>query len=260
MYVRCDLKVKVLFSSDSLYSNKPELLFLEVRAKDKRLLLGVVYRPPHCGNLDTIEEVLSRFAPAYSDVIVMGDFNAPQADTGRWDVRQLQNTFNTFNLNVLPTGPTCHVTRAGRESHTTLDLMVTTQAKVLNHGQFSVDYISFHDLIFLSYSLKTPKFRPKFLVTRDLKSLDDVTLLAEAALSPWGTIRDLPDVNSKVEEFNNLVVDLLDRLAPEKQIRVTRPPAPWMTETIKDLKPRGKQHLGNGRGQRQNRTDRCTTY
>lgn len=135
------------------------------------------------------------------------------------------------------------MTRAERESHTTLDLTITVQDKVLNHGQFSVDYISFHDLIYLSYSLKTPKFTPKYLLKRDLSSLNDLALLAEAAESPWETIRELADLDQKVELFNELIIDLFNRLAPERQIRVTRPPAPWMTENIKALKSKREAAL-----------------
>ena len=244
MYLREDIKFKVLHVSDPQYSSKPEMLFVEARFLQARILLGAIYRPPNAGCLNNIEQVLSELAPEYDHKLIMGDLNADWGqDSG--DTRQLKNIFDLFELSVVPSGPTCHVKNARIDSHTTLDLTVTNADRVVNSGQFSVPYISIHDLIYVTYSIRTPKFKPKFIQRRDFKNLNLIELQRNAELTDWEEIRDVGNMDRKIELFNSKILTLYDELAPLEKKRVTRPANPWLDETIKRLQKNRDKTLRN---------------
>ena len=69
MYVRDDLKFKLIFKSESNYSNKPEILLVEVGTVNGKILIGVIYRPPNHGNLTDIEEALGAYSSNYDHII-----------------------------------------------------------------------------------------------------------------------------------------------------------------------------------------------
>ena len=251
MYVRKDLKFKVVYNSDPQYSVKTEILLVEVKMNSKPVLLGVFYRPPTTGFLNQVEEVLAEFVPRYEHFICLGDWNADWS-LDRWDVNQLKFMFDSLNLEVVPSAPTCHVVNARVNSHTTLDLIVTSNIdRVANHGQFSVPFISIHDVIFASYSLRAPKFKPKFLEIRDFKNLNVENLVRVANELQWETVEQQATMEQKVDCFNDLLLGLYDSLAPVRNIRVTRPSSPWMSDAIinlrkiRDLKLRAWKRSGS---------------
>jgi len=55
---------------------------------------------------------------------------------------------------------------------------------VLNFDQFAVPGISRHDLIFVKYSIKLPKFKSKIISHRELNKIENDARLADAALLP----------------------------------------------------------------------------
>ena len=56
-------------------------------------------------------------------------------------------------------------------------------------------------------------------------------------MAPWGNIEavDDDDVDNKVTIFENIHKEIIDKHAPMRTFRVTRPATPWLTTEIKDL-------------------------
>ncbi|KAJ4430333.1 hypothetical protein ANN_22549 [Periplaneta americana] len=80
-----------------------------------------------------------------------------------------------------------------------------------------------------------PKATPKCIQYRDLRHINNASLISDALLLPWRDVWTLCTVDEKVQAFNNLVITLYDKHAPIKTRRITRPPAPWMTTEIRSL-------------------------
>ena len=61
--------------------------------------------------------------------------------------------------------------------------------------------------------------------------------MQDMSLAPWGNIEavDDDDVDNKVTIFENIHKEIIDKHAPFRTFRVTRPAAPWLTDEIKDL-------------------------
>uniref|UniRef100_A0A8D9AWN4 Endonuclease/exonuclease/phosphatase domain-containing protein n=1 Tax=Cacopsylla melanoneura TaxID=428564 RepID=A0A8D9AWN4_9HEMI len=76
IYLRDGIDFSVLICSDGNAARKIEYLLVEVRYCNKKLILGVVYRPPEIVYSEDLESLLSTFLPHFDDVIIMGDFNA----------------------------------------------------------------------------------------------------------------------------------------------------------------------------------------
>ena len=80
------------------------------------------------------------------------------------------------------------------------------------------------------------------LTRRDFRNFDPEKFKFDMSMAPWGNIEavDDDDVDNKVTIFENIHKEIIDKHAPLRTFRVTRPATPWLTEEIKDL--RSEEH------------------
>ena len=231
IFVRNEIKAKVVAKS-TLNSPGIEYMFVEITVGMKRVLIVVVYWPPKTGSLTELEDPLSQFTTRYNDIIIMGDFNCDLNTPLTSSANNFIDTVNSYNLQILELSPT-HVSLG---TETWIDhAIVSDTSKVLTYGQICVPGISKHDLLFLVYSVKCPKFKHKIVHYRDYKNIDVAAFNEDNASAPWQDVYKQLTLNSKVEAFNSIVTDLFDKHAPWKSRRVTRPAAPWLSSDIKKL-------------------------
>jgi len=231
-YVRSELRTSVLHASDTSRQNRPEYLFLDVCFNNTHVLIGVCYRAPNLGFLEEFEEVLLDLMASYSHVVVMGDFNSDLLGPATYDQTHLTNMFYSCNMTVLPLQATHHTAN----TNTWLDIMtVSDPDHVVHYGQLPAPGLSNHDLVFCVYRLITPKSKPSVISYRDYKHIDKDALLNDARGAPWGDVGLAVTVDDKVEAFTNIMHNLLDKHAPLISRRVTRGPAPWITDDIRIL-------------------------
>ncbi|XP_045502910.1 uncharacterized protein LOC123699906 [Colias croceus] len=160
----------------------------------------------------------------------MGDFNTCLLKD---DVRskRLLSTADSFNLHVLPLNPTHFFPNC---SPSLLDLILVSNTDlVVKHGQLPAEAFSYHDLLFLSYKLRSPKIKPQILMQRSFGDMDLNRLADDAEKLDWGQVYGASDVNDMVTVFNSLLTQLYDIHAPIKPVRIKQLPAPWLTKEIK---------------------------
>ncbi|KAI5729835.1 hypothetical protein M8J76_007088 [Diaphorina citri] len=144
---------------------------------------------------------------------------------------QLRDRFSSLNLHILPTDTTHHTA----SSHTLLDLMVVgNERSVLTHGKLPIGS-SDHDLLYLAFNLYSSRPRPKLITCRNFKDLNLEHFARDAVAADWNSVYSLPDIDSKVLAFNNLVLSLFDKHAPFHTFLAKQRPAPWMTHEIKHI-------------------------
>ena len=116
-------------------------------------------------------------------------------------------------------------------------MLTSCPENVKAHGVVDTPGISDHCMTFLAYSLKKPKFKPKMITRRDFRNFDKNAYLHDMSIAPWGNIEavDDDDVDNKVTIFENIHKDIINKHAPFRTFRVTRPAAPWLTDEIKEL-------------------------
>jgi hypothetical protein len=140
--------------------------------------------------------------------------------------------FYASSMTLLPLQATHHTST----SDTLLDLIAVADRKaVVSHGQIPFPALSGHDLIYLVYGLRSPRQMPKIITYRDYKNINFHALFGEASNLNWQCIYATNDVNVMVRELNYGLKYLFEKYVPLVERRVTRDPAPWITDGIRQL-------------------------
>ena len=84
--------------------------------------------------------------------------------------------------------------------------------------------------------MRVPRFQPRFKFLRNEKELDESAFKEDFSLLRLDVVYGLESPADMVDALNSLMKDCLDRHAPLRRVKVTRPPAPWLqTEEIRQL-------------------------
>jgi exonuclease III len=232
MYVRSDLRSQVVYTQPGGSVAAPEMLFVSVSVGCLRILVCTVYCPPRARNLEALEEAVANFSTEYDKVVILGDFNINLLTVSPSE-RFLRNLAFCSNMKIIDLNPTHH---HNIESESWIDhIIVSDSVHVNNSGQVPVPEISKHDLIFVTLSLRAPKPPPKFVTFRNFRHTDMDRLKREADDLQWDGVLEATGIDEKVQKLNNIIIEFFDRHAPLRTARCTKPPAPWLTDEIRQM-------------------------
>ena len=85
---------------------------------------------------------------------------------------------------------------------------------------------------------------------RDIRNFKDDKFIDDIADTDWSEVYTTDNANDKADIFERKFSTILDKHAPFKTFRVTRPPSPWLTDEIKaqmDLRDRYKNKFNQQR-------------
>ena len=68
----------------------------------------------------------------------------------------------------------------------------------------------------------------RYKIIRDEKNVDMAAYYTDVSSLPFSAVYAFSDPEDMLESFNILIQDCIDRHAPIKRIKVTRPPCPWL--------------------------------
>ena len=216
---------------------QPEMIFIEITVGVVKIAMGVIYKSPLIPYtvFAAIHENIAYISAKYEHMVILGDLNI---DHLKMDSAQLKflNTYlvEPFALKQLIDEPT----RITKTSSTLIDLILASNSEnVKTTGVIDTPGISDHCLIFMAYSLKKPKFKPKIITKRDFRKFDEIKFARDMEVAPWGNILAVADddIDNKVTIFENIHRDIIDKHAPFRTFRVTRPASPWLNDKIKNL-------------------------
>lgn len=229
IYVRSNFKYKIISQSPSNYTSSSEHLFLEIILKNTKFLLGVVYAPPTVDYFAALEILLETHLPSYEHNLIMGDFNTCLLKNDN-RTKKLKHISTSLNVTILPLNSTFHLNNC----NSLLDLILTSNPeRIASHGQHLAPGFSHHDLIFASYKIKAPKYKPKVFLQRNFARMNLEKLSSDASNTDWNTVFAADAVDDKVNIFNKLLIKLYDKHAPIHPVRMKRPPAPWLNDDIR---------------------------
>ena len=115
-------------------------------------------------------------------------------------------------------------------------IFVSAASYVRRSGVINVP-VSDHLPAYVELKVKSPKPSPQYISARRYTNFDpelftaDVALYSDSLLSGF----DGPDVNIKLDTFNNVFRQVLDVQAPMKTIKIRNRPCPLVTNDIKEL-------------------------
>ena len=232
IYLRSHIPFNIISTSDE-QCQPTEHLFVEVTLSHTKILLGVFYSPSLLINyFSSLEDMLENLSPIYNHIMILGDFNTCLLKNDARSMR-LKDIINSSNLTLLPLTATHFFPNC---TPSLLDLMfVSSPNHVVSHGQITADAFSYHDLLYLSYRIRTPKNKPKILMQRNFRAIDTTRLLDDARNINWSVVEEADDVNTQIKLFNNLLLKLYDKHAPTRPVKVKHLPAPWLTDDLKTL-------------------------
>ena len=229
MYVSTMLSYSLLPLGD--VNDALEHLWITFSVAGRRFALGAVYRPPRgvvTDFVDQLESVLSDVMPYCDVVLLTGDVNINLLNIDNSAV-MLLDLFNSVGMSQLIASPT----RITNISESLIDIIGTTDVDIVDaFGVVSVHGLSDHELVFCTFKLPIRQ-SVQYKTLRSFKQFNPGDFLADLYRVPFFNIFDIADINEKVAYLTNNILALMDIHAPLRSYRFTRPPAPWLTDTIK---------------------------
>ena len=254
LYVKSHFKAKrINLPSEPV---QPEVCFIEITVGTSKIAIGEIYKSPLIpyGVFGQLHETLAFLTSRYTHTLIMGDFNIDQ-------LRPNTPALNFLNSNVVEPFALTQVieepTRITEKTSTLIDLVLTgAPENIKTTGVVDVPGISDHSLVYFSYALKKPKYKPKMVTRRDLKNFKEKSFVGEIAETAWNDVYTAADTNEKSKIFEKKFSDVLDKHAPFKTFRVTRPPTPWLNQEIKAQMDHRDRYKNKFNQQRQKEADK----
>lgn len=229
-YIKKDIKYKILEAPNS---GPIEQLWLSTKVGGKSLCLGTLYRPPNTNLMlviDNLETILENFLPEFDYVLFGGDFNVDLLNENNSGYLQFTNFLNKYGLCQIIEQPT----RVTDNTQTLLDLIISSSSDIVAGNEvFKMDDISDHHLVTSYLKIKKTKQPPIFRTYRDFSDFNIDIFLRDLRLINFDYIYTLNNVDEMVNFWNTSIIWLFNIHAPLKTARITKLPAPWLTENIK---------------------------
>ena len=232
IYLRSHIPFNIVTKSPAVYSESAEYLFIELLFGSLKLLLGVFYSPSmRIDYFSNFETLLENHMPHSDHTIIMGDFNTCLIKNDSRSKR-LVDIIKSSNLNTLNFKNATHFFPGCLPSLLDLSL-VSSLDYVSAHGQLSAEAFSYHDLLYLSYKIRPPKVKPTIVMRRSFKNFKNDNFMSDLKLIDWDAVLNADTIDDKVNIFNSILIDLFDKHAPLRPIKLKHLPAPWLTTDIR---------------------------
>nr|CAH7750229.1 unnamed protein product [Callosobruchus chinensis] len=232
MYIKESVATKQI----SPINTEIEQLWIEVKFKKQIYAIGTVYRPPSYSVVDflnCLELNIIDMLPKYDEIICLGDFNIDMLRTESSATIKLNKTLESLGLVQLVSSPT----RNTPTSSTLIDLILATSNDgfVNSCSVIPADRLSDHDLTSIELNITHSQSPAKYKKIRSFKNFDLDCFYAELCSMNMDVIYNLPNINDKIEVLNSNILKVLNKHAPIRTIKITKPYSPWMTDNIKFL-------------------------
>ena len=205
--------------------------WLEISGKNRNssYLLGTFYQPSSVESekqawLDKFDTILSKVFLKWEGIVILtGDFNIDLLNSDTPTARKYLDILQSFELSQ-------HISRATRKDKTLIDhIMSTIPEKIVYENIVPCDtIISDHDAPYTIINIRKQKFENRYKVIRDEKSFNLLNYKEDFSQIPLSILYALDDPEEQISVLNDLITECLNKHAPLKRVKFTRPPAPWM--------------------------------
>ena len=230
-YIREDIKFKV---RDDLVNIVPEFdhLWIELEGKNKHshVLIGIIYQSNFAIAqkkvwLDKFDRLLENVTSKWSSqIIITGDFNI--------DILKGQSDVTKIYLDLLQSHDlTQHVTKPTRKGKSLIDHIITNNStKIQICDILPTPEISDHDAVYACFNARVTNFEPRYKYIRDNSKFDLNQYISDFSTLPFSLVYTFDEPDDMLDVFNNLIQTCIERHAPIKRCKFTRPPAPWIRD------------------------------
>nr|CAI5817049.1 unnamed protein product [Callosobruchus analis] len=229
VYIKRNYSYKTILSK---VSPCLEQLWISIKINKRTYSFAVVYRPPSASVVDCINELdisISTILPVSDSLLIAGDLNINILDKNRPTIL-LVNLLESYDLKQLVNTPT----RISNTSQTLIDVIIVSNPDEINMvDSFDMLGVSDHLAIICEFRFLSHCRRPRFKQFRDFRNFDLQLFYRDLMDINWNQIYLLSNIDEIITFFNNALLVVFNFHAPIRTIRVTKPPAPWMTYNIR---------------------------
>ncbi|XP_036147301.1 uncharacterized protein LOC118647146 [Monomorium pharaonis] len=235
-YVHKSLGASIVAMSDSGHVNDPEYLIIDIRLlhNDSVLFASIYRRPKGCFLHDFVTSLTS-FSHLYKNIIIGGNLNCNLL-TNQVEASYLRDLMYSLSLHIVHSDATFHTAT----SDSWLDvLIVNDRDKISSFSKSLCPFIAGHDLLSLSFSIKTFISTERSILRRCYRRIDNSEFLellnvnVEKVSATCNILSDGAIVNESCETLSNVLCNALDVCAPARAFVIRRPPARWLTDDLK---------------------------
>nr|CAI5834113.1 unnamed protein product [Callosobruchus analis] len=230
IYIKQNLKYLVI----NLDVRNFEILAIRLNLNNRNIIFATIYRPPGYTNirnfLDEFDEIVSSFSMECDHLIITGDFNINMMLLDNLHVISFTDTLSSYSLNQIVTQPT----RIGLTNASLLDLIICSSNLETVSSEVITDVdIADHFWIDSVFKICVQETQPEFHSLRNLKNIDMYQFNRDLESIPFYNIYRTKGINNKLTLFNNYIIQLFDKHAPLRIVRIKHKRKPWVTENIR---------------------------
>ena len=180
--------------------------------------------------------VLASDVPAYcpwdGTLLLTCDLNV---DLQRPDIHATErysDILKTMSLQQLVSKPT----RTTQHSSTLIDHIITNIPNQVTHTDIiSSLMISDLDARYVCINVRITRFVPRYKFIRNEKNFNADAFIEDFERLPLSIVYSTEDPDMQVDLLSSLIRECIDRHAPLKHTKLTRPPTPWMKDLDKQI-------------------------
>ncbi|KAK3933313.1 RNA-directed DNA polymerase from mobile element jockey [Frankliniella fusca] len=230
IYVKSCYKAKLVSKSQGDI-DRPEYILVDIMVGMEKILVAGIYRPPKIGYLDGFRDDIYKFTIDYKYTFIVGDLNA-RLESNSEETKIIVDTLSLCNQHCVPFEPTFHV--IGCDS--TLDVISSNcPDHLIDFGQRAAPGFSAHDLLYAVFDISIPSKLKKEISYRNFKNIVVEDLLDDVGGANWSSVYKSTDIDSKLNNFNDIMMSLMDKHAPVKTFVPQQCKQPWMVNDIRKL-------------------------
>lgn len=219
---------------NNLPQTQSEQLWLSVSMNNKKVALGLLYRPPNFSVDSFLSEVdnnLSILTLEYNSVIGTGDINIDMCDLSASATIKLHDILGGYSLKQIIEEPT----RYGPSSAKVLDIIFCSEEMFIN--SIAVEEIAISDHCLISCEIGTPKhsMQPFLYTYRDFSHFNEALFTANLNTIGFERVLYLNNVDEKIKFFNESLLNIYQVHAPIKTVKITKPKSPWITYNMRQM-------------------------
>lgn len=210
-----------------------EQLWIKVKLGKTRVVFGVAYRPEWVNLndfLNALEQSITYAIPLCDNLICTGDFNIDLLKINSSKSIHFLNMINTFGLYQLINSPT----RITKNSSTLLDVIIVSNKKVVSEsGVKELHGLSDHCLVYCKFMVESTSSSVCTRTYREFKNFDHESFNMSLEAVQWNLILNCNSIDEKLLFFNENLLNVINTHAPIRTAKFSKPPSPWLTDTIK---------------------------
>ena len=206
-----------------------EVVWLKLNLKlTKPTYIACIYRPPSgiYENFETIleQKLLDIQGLGENDVILLGDTNLNLLSTRDCNVNKYRGFMKRFKLQSM----IHEATRVTTTSATLIDHFVTTRPDLYSNAGVIDPGLSDHCLIFSSRKKKKQKRIVKYVKCRSYRQFNESAFKLDVQNLNWSMVTDCPDVDIATHLFTRMLLDVIDKHAPYRQLKLREFAPKWL--------------------------------